>query len=132
MIGDRNASKYLKSVLKNVNIPYLKWASATGLAVLGDKSAIPMILEWIGDGNSITRDSAIRSLGYFRDDSTIMPLLDQFKKEKNDKVRAMICVTLGQIIDTSTKVPVLRRIGRNVNWIAAIRMPSVALLTRIF
>ncbi|MHC4597760.1 MAG: HEAT repeat domain-containing protein, partial [Planctomycetota bacterium] len=126
------ASKCLKAALTDSNIPYLKWASATGLALLGDKSAIPMILKGLGDRNQITRDSAIRSLAYFRDDATIPPLLDQFRKEKNDHVRAMICVTLGQIVDASKEVPVLRRIGRNVNWIAAVRMPSVALLTRIF
>jgi HEAT repeat protein len=132
MIGDPAASKYLKSVLKNVNIPYLKWASATGLAVLRDRSALPMILECLSDKNQITRDSAVRSLAYFRDDTTILPLLEQFKKEKSDEVRAMICVTLGQIVDVSQEVPILRRIGRNVNWIAAVRMPSIALLTRIF
>ena len=132
MIGDPAASDYLKSVLKDVNIPYLKWASATGLAILNDKSAIPMIMEWINDKNQITRESAIRSLSYFRDDSTISPLLDQFRKEKSDHVRTMCIVTLGMIGDVSDEIPVLRRIGRNVNWIAAVRMPAVDLLTKIF
>ncbi|MHC5037669.1 MAG: HEAT repeat domain-containing protein [Planctomycetota bacterium] len=132
MIGDTAAADYLKSVLKDVNVPYLKWASATGLAILKDKSAIRMILEWIDDKNRITRESSIRALCYFRDDSTIQPLLDQFKKEKVDEVRAMIIVTLGMIGDVSKEIPVLRRIGMNVNWVAAVKMPPVEMLTKIF
>ncbi|MHC5040485.1 MAG: HEAT repeat domain-containing protein [Planctomycetota bacterium] len=132
MIGENIASDYLKAVLRDVNVPYLKWASATGLAILNDRSAIPMILDWINDKNRITRESAIRSLSYFRDDTTIRPLLEQFKKEKVDEVRTMIVVTLGTIGDASTDIPVLRRIGQNVNWVAAVRMPAVDLLTKIF
>jgi HEAT repeat protein len=132
MIGEPVASDYLKAVLKDVNVPYLKWAASTGLALLGDRSAVPTILKWTDDRNRITRESAIRSLAHFRDDSTIRPLLERFRTEKNDEVRSLILVTLGTIGDASEGMPVLRRIGQNVNWVAAVRMPAVDLLTRLF
>jgi HEAT repeat protein len=132
MIGEPASSDFLKSVLGNVNIPYLKWASATGLALLGDRSAVPTILAQLDDGNRITRESAIRSLAHFREDTTIAPLLEQFSKEDSDEVRTMIAVTLGKIADVSETIPVLRRIGRNVNWVAAKNMKAVDLLTRLF
>ncbi|MHC5036876.1 MAG: HEAT repeat domain-containing protein [Planctomycetota bacterium] len=131
MIGDPAASIYLKTVLKDVNVPYLKWASATGLAVLGDRTAIPDILGWINDRNRITREYAIRSLAYFRDDTTIEPLMEQFKKERDNEVRSMIVVTLGKIADTSDNIPVLRRISRNVNWLALTRLKSLELLSKL-
>jgi HEAT repeat protein len=132
MIGDVSAAEYLMAVLKDVNVPYLTWAASTGLAILNHKPGIPLIQEKIEDRNKITRESAIRSLMYFRDDATISPLLDLFKKEKQDEIRAMIIVTLGVIGDSAQEIPALRKAGRNVNWVAAVKMPSIDLLTRLF
>jgi len=132
MIGDVAAADYLMAVLKDVNVPYLIWSASTGLAILGHKAAIPEIQKKLDDKNRITREMAIRSMQYFRDDATISPLLDQFKKEKDDTIRAMIIVSLGVVADTSKEVPVLRKCGRDVNWVAAVKMPSIDLLTRLF
>jgi HEAT repeat protein len=132
LIGDVAAADYLMAVLKDVNVPYLTWSAASGLAILGHKPAIPEVLKRLDDKNRITREMTIRALQYFRDDTTISPLLDQFKKEKVDEVRAMVIVTLGVIGDSSKGIPVLRKAGRDVNWVAAVKMPSIDLLTRLF
>jgi HEAT repeat protein len=132
MIGDPAASQYLKAVLKNVNIPYLKWAAAAGLASLMDRSAIPQVLDWIGDPNRITRESVIRTLGAWRDESVIMPLLDRLEVETNDTVRASIIVTLGDVGRQGWKpVSALEEIGQDLNWTAATKLPSIARLARM-
>ena len=43
----------------------------------------------------------------------------------------MIIVTLGNSARPGGPVSVLGEIGRDLNWIAAIRMPSLALLSRL-
>jgi len=132
MIQDVASADYLMAVLKDVNVPYLTWSASMGLALLKHTPAIAEIQKRLDDKNRITREMAIRSMQYFRNDATISPLLDQFKKEKVDEVRALIIVSLGVIADTSKEVPVLRKCGRDVNWVAAVKMPSIDLLTRLF
>lgn len=132
MIGDRGATDCLKTVLETVRDPYLQWASATGLALLKDTSAIPMVLAKLDDKNRITRESAIRSIAFFREDATLEPILEQFGKEDSNEIRALMVVTLGNIAEASEDMPVLRKVGRNVNWVAAQRLKAVDLLTRLF
>ncbi|MHC5039949.1 MAG: HEAT repeat domain-containing protein [Planctomycetota bacterium] len=116
MIGDPEAIVYLRWVLENVNVPYLKWASSMGLAYLGDKKAITLIVECLDDRNLPTRITAIRSLAYFRDLSTLQPLVEQYRKEKLESVRESIVRTMGMIVDQSEDVPACRQIGQGVNW----------------
>jgi HEAT repeat protein len=132
MIGDRSASKSLRWILKNVNVPYLKWASATGLALLGDRGAIPQILECMDDRNMTTRLTAIRSLGYFRDLSTLKPLMERFEKEKSDGVRECIVRTMGMILDDAESVPACRRIGAGVDWAGLSKRPVLLRLVSLF
>jgi len=135
MIGDPASTKYLKSVYETVNDPYLKWMTATGLGLLGhknrDQAAIDLVKKDLSDGSLAIRKAAVRSIAYFRDDTTIDPLVEQFKEEGNDELRALIVVSLGNIADTAEETPILRRIGKNVNWVAAVRMKSIELLTRL-
>jgi HEAT repeat protein len=132
MIGDPAASGYLKWILKNVNVPYLKWASATGLALLRDRTALPLILECIDDRNLMTRVTAIRSLAYFRDLSTVKPLMDQFRVEKLDSVRECIVRTMGMILDDAETIPACRRIGTGVNWAGLAKRPVLLRLVSLF
>jgi HEAT repeat protein len=132
MIGDPAASEYLKWILKNVNVPYLKWASATGLALLRDRTALPLILECIDDRNLTTRLTAIRSLAYFRDPSTLEPLMDRFRAEKLDSVRECIVRTMGMILDDAETIPACRRIGAGVNWAGLARRPVLLRLVSLF
>jgi HEAT repeat protein len=132
MIGHPSAAETLRTTLRDVNIPYLKAMASMGLALLSDRAGLSLVVDHIDDKNRITREAAVRSLAHFREDSTVQPLIKQLKKEKSNEVRAMIVVTLGVIGDASKGVPVLRKIGQNVNWIAARRMPAVDLLTKLF
>ncbi|MHC4780460.1 MAG: HEAT repeat domain-containing protein [Planctomycetota bacterium] len=116
MIGDGAATDYLKWVLKNVNVPYFQWASSMGLALLGDRTAIPLVVERLDDKNLQTRVTAIRSLSYFRDLSTLKPLMDQYGREKLESVRESIIRTMGMILDESESIPACRLIGEGMNW----------------
>jgi HEAT repeat protein len=130
MIGDPSVGDYLKAVLRDVEVPYLKWGACNGLGALGDPSAIPEILKWIGSLNRITREGAIYSLGAFRDDFAIPPLLERFELEKVASIRGAIIVTLGKMAGTSPGALALDGFGLHVNWLATLRMPTLDFLTR--
>ena len=132
MIGDPCAVDFLRAVLREAGHPYLIGAAATGLALLGDRGALPLILKRIEERDEVVREAAVRSLQFFRDDSTAAPLLDMVRREKSEPIRAMMVVSLGAIADASEEMPVLRRIGRDVNWVAAKNLPAIALLLRMF
>jgi HEAT repeat protein len=132
MVGDPCSIDYLRAVLSEAQAPYLIGAAATGLSLLNDRGALPLIWKRIGERDEIVREAAVRSLQFFRDDSTTAPLLDLMRREKSETIRAMMVVSLGAIADASEKMPVLRRIGRDVNWVAAKNLPAIALLLRMF
>ncbi|MHC5038251.1 MAG: HEAT repeat domain-containing protein [Planctomycetota bacterium] len=132
MIGDPASVPYLRAVLENANIPYLRWAASNGLALLGDRTAVPALLKSMGDRNLLTRRTTIQALRFFRDETSIEPLLACFRKEKVDVLRRSIIGTLGAIGEPVKGIPALRRIDRHVNWMAAIRLKSIALLLDLF
>jgi HEAT repeat protein len=132
MIGDKAAGKYLKSILKDVNVPYLRWSAAIGLAKLGDKSCIPQLVKNLDDGSRITKEAAIRAIGYYRDETQIKPLMDHFGKEKSKEIQAMYIVALGYIGDSAEGVPVLKEVSQDFNWIAAIPYKTIDFVVRVF
>jgi len=132
LIGDMAASKYLKAVLEKVNVPYLRWSAAIGLARLGDKSCLDILLKNLKDGGRIVKEAAIRALGYFRDENQIQTLISSFEKEKNNEVKAMHIVSLGYIGDSAEGVPVLRQVSQDFNWIAAVPYSSIDFILRVF
>ncbi len=132
LIGDKNAGDCLRKVLETVNQPYLKWSAAIGLARLGDKSCMDMLVRNLTDGSSIVKESAIRAIGYFRDEAQIRTLIDHMKKESSDEIKAMYVVSLGYIGDSASEVPVLRRVSQDFNWLASLKYVSIDFVTRVF
>jgi HEAT repeat protein len=132
MIGDKAASKYLKAILTDTNVPYLRWSAAIGLAKLGDTTCIPLLVKNLQDGSRITKEAAIRALGYFRDENQIKTLIDNFKKENVKEIQAMYIVSLGYIGDSAEGVPVLRQVSQNFNWLASLPYKSIDFIVRVF
>jgi HEAT repeat protein len=132
LIGGREAVPYLRSIIEEVEVPYLKWAASTGMALMGDRSVIPTILQRTGDRNQVTRRAMVHSLQYFRDPSTVRPLIELSRRERNEQVRLLIVMTLGAIGDASKGIPVLRRIDKDVNWKAAERVHEIVHVLRLF
>jgi HEAT repeat protein len=132
LIGDKAASEYLNAILGKVNEPYLRWSAAIGLAKLGDRSCLPQLVKNLSDGSRITKEAAIRAIGYFRDESQIQNLVDHFEREKNQQVQAMYIVSLGYIGDSAQDVPALRKVSQDFNWLAALSYGPIDFVTRVF
>jgi HEAT repeat protein len=130
--GHPKAGEYLRGVLEKVNVPYLRWSAAMGLAILGDRSSLKLLKKNLSDGSLITREAAIRAIGYFRDESSVGTLIDGFEREKSRDVQAMYVVSLGYIVDISEEVPAFRRVSEDFNWLAATKYPSIDFLLRVF
>jgi HEAT repeat protein len=132
LIGKMHAAEYLRAVLESSRMPGLRWAAAMGLALLGDRSSLPLLRKNLRENSRITREGAIRALGFFRDEAVIPVLTGLFQKESSDELRAMCVVSLGMIGDGAEGVPVLRRVSRDFNWLAALRNPAIDFILRAF
>ncbi|MHC5039932.1 MAG: HEAT repeat domain-containing protein, partial [Planctomycetota bacterium] len=131
MIGNREAAERLRWALDNLSTPYLQAAVCKGLAILGDRSAVPSVIKNLESRNQVVRTWAARSLGYFRDISTIPRLIEFIKSEKVEEVRALAIVSLGIIGEVAEKMPVLREISDHCNWTVSQKFPAVALILRL-
>jgi HEAT repeat protein len=132
LIGKMHAAEYLRAVLRESNQPYLRWSAAIGLARLGDRSCQSILVGNLGENSRITREAAIRALGYFRDETHVRTLMDHFKTEKDNELRAMCIVSLGYIGDASEEIPVLRHVSRDFNWLASLRYAAIDFIVRAF
>ncbi len=132
LIGDLAASNYLKAVLEKVNVPYLRWSAAIGLARLGDKSCMELLTKNLSDGSRVVKEAAIQAIGYFRDETQIKTLIDNFNKESNKEIQAMYIVSLGYIGDSAEEIPVLRQVSQDFNWLASLSYPSIDFVVRVF
>ncbi len=132
LIGDLNASNYLKAVLEKVKEPYLRWSAAIGLARLGDKSCIDLLVQNLSDGSRVVKEAAVRAIGYFRDETQIKTLMDHFNKESNKEIQAMYIVSLGYIGDSAEEIPVLRQVSQDFNWLASLQFASIDFIVRVF
>lgn len=63
------------------------------------KEAIPDLIEALKDESSGVRISAVVSLGYFKDERIIEPLIEILKKDKNRAVKIMTIQSLGRFRD---------------------------------
>ncbi len=132
LIGNPGAKSCLVEVLEKVADPYFKWSAAMGLAKLGDKSSIGLLLDKLSSGSTVVKEASIRAIGCFRDESTIAPLIERFGLESNREIQAMYVVALGCIGDSSGEIPVLRQVSQDFNWLAATKYASIDFVTRVF
>jgi HEAT repeat protein len=115
---NKEALPTLRDVLVNGNIPELRAAAAMALTLLGESNAVGELLKAVEEGNSYIRMSIIMAIGYFRDMSTVAPLIKLFESENgmNDEIRAIILTALGYITEEAEQ-PVLKKLAMHYNYL---------------
>ena len=78
------------------------------LTLLGEANAVDTLVKVVQDGNSYLRMSIIMAIGYFRDMSSVKPLIDLFHSDNamNDEIRAIILTAMGYIAEEAEQ-PIL-------------------------
>ncbi|MHC4779147.1 MAG: HEAT repeat domain-containing protein [Planctomycetota bacterium] len=109
---NKEALPKLRDVLANGTVPELRAAAAMALTLLGEANAVDTLVKVVQDGNSYLRMSIIMAIGYFRDMSTVKPLIDLFESDKgmNDEIRAITLTAMGYIAEEAEK-PILKRLA---------------------
>jgi HEAT repeat protein len=114
---NKEALPVLKKVLSEEADPELRAAAAMALTRLNDRGALDIVLEALTEKNQYFRMSAVMAVGRFRDLRGVGPLIRLYESgEANDELKAIVCVALGNIAETS-EIPVFRRIGRHYNFL---------------
>ena len=131
LIGTKEAGTKLNWVLDNVSVPYIQAGACKGLAILGDREAIPKVVANLESNNQVVRTWAARSLGYYRDLGAVPRLIERIEAEKTEEVRALSVVSLGIIGEVAEEMPVLRRISDHCNWMPAETYVTVSLVLRL-
>jgi HEAT repeat protein len=91
--------------------------ASIGLGLMGDKTAVPLLLELLEEASSdFLRGSITMAIGYIGDRQAIDPLIELMNTEKSQILtRAFAGVALG-IIGESEPIPVLSKISTDINY----------------
>ncbi|MHC4599898.1 MAG: HEAT repeat domain-containing protein [Planctomycetota bacterium] len=115
---NREALPRLREILERGNIPELRAAAAMALTLLGDGDAVKILLKAVKEGNTYIRQTILMGVGYFRDVSTLKPLIELYgsKKGMNDATRAIVVTALGYITEEA-EMPILKRLATHYNFL---------------
>jgi HEAT repeat protein len=84
----------------------IRWAAATALEKMGDKTALKGLIAELDSDNREVRQAAVGSLRRMRNVKAVSALIDRLMQETEDTIRREIIEALGVIGDTSA-VPTL-------------------------
>lgn len=114
-----SARKALRAALSDRSSDDLRREAARALGMVGDASAVPMLLAELESGGSdhmLARASV--ALGSIHDLSAVTPLSTLARrKDATDATRALACAGLGLLCDPET-VPSLSHLGIDSNYLA--------------
>jgi HEAT repeat protein len=131
LMGGPEASQLLRWALESTHTPYIRAAACKGLAILGDRSAVPLLIEHLDSKNRMIQTWAVQGLGDFRDSRAIPGLMKVVGSGCPAETRALAVVSLGKIGEEWKEIPPLRRIVDRCNWLAAMKYPTVSLVLRL-
>lgn len=84
--------------------------AAVSLGVIGDKSCVPSLFEFMKGANKSARIYAIMAIGRIGDESALPELLKMLKDERDEKVRATILIAIGRFSNPKL-FPVIVKFG---------------------
>jgi HEAT repeat protein len=115
---NKEALPQLREILAGGSVPELRAAAAMALTLLGESNAVETLVKVVQDGNSYLRMSIIMAIGYFRDMSSVKPLIDLFNSENamNDEIRAIILTAMGYIAEEAEQ-PILKKLATHYNYL---------------
>jgi HEAT repeat protein len=131
LIGGPEAIRILRQALVTGGTERIKMAAIKGLAVCGDRTTIPMLIESTRSRNRVVQEWAVSSLGYFQDLGAVTRLIEVAEKERTPSVRALAVLSLGNICEKWEERPILCGLADHVNWLAARKFRTVSLLLRL-
>ena len=114
---NQEALPTLRQILTDGSDPQLQAAAAMSLTLLGEANAVDTLIKVVKEGNAYSRMSMIMAIGYFRDMSTLKPLIDLYnsKKGMNDEIRAITLTAMGYIAEEA-EVPILKKLSTHYNY----------------
>jgi HEAT repeat protein len=94
MVGHEEASKTLQMLLSTVTIPEIRGSAAVGLGLTGTARGTAQLLTMLKGGNTYVRMTTAVALGFLRDETAIQPILQRFKTEPSNEVKALLVAIL--------------------------------------
>lgn len=124
MMGSREHATKIQEHVKNaVRRPAFFQQTAIGLALLGDKSVVPLLIGVLRDAKNqafAVQSSIADSLGYVGDYRAVKPLLEVLRDDKKEfptSTRTFAAVALGQVGDKDDE-PWNAKISKHLNYFA--------------
>jgi HEAT repeat protein len=119
LLGQRtdDVKRALRGALEERVSEELRVQTATGLGLLGDREAVPLLVRELRDAESQSvKGQVALALARIGDDRAVAPLLDRVRDAaEKDLTRALCCAGLGVVGDLES-IPSLSRISRDVNY----------------
>ena len=119
-LATRQVKEPIRVALLSRRSERLRQSSAAALGMLGDKEAVPLLVEELAGARSqSTKGQVVVALAKLGDERAIQPLVDSLKDAKEQELtRALACAGLGIVGDINW-VPALSSISKNINWRAS-------------
>ena len=131
LAGGREAFGFLRRALEYGETEKTRMAAVKGLAMLGDRTGVPLLVRGLGSRNRLVLEWAVSSVSYYRDIGTVPRLIDLAEKERVASVRALAVLSLGNICETWRETPTLCRLSDHCNWLAARRFRTITSLLKL-
>jgi HEAT repeat protein len=122
LMGARNATPVIESLVRDTNDPALQRAGATALGLMGDRNVLELLASILKSTDSeFLMSSAAMALGTIGDHTAIEPLLaaSRARGSLTGTTRAYATMALG-LLGEPTDAPKMSLVARDVNYRAQI------------
>ena len=128
MIGAERAMEPLRLLLFTSKTPSIKAAAAAALAAAGLAQDIGKLAKLLKEKSAWLRMSVVQALGILRDDAALTHLMQHFRGESVDEVRALTVVAIGNIVARKPH-SVFQELARDTNYL--LHCPSIEQAIRL-
>ena len=131
LLRHRDAAPALRDLCRNEAVPEtFRLKSATGLGLMGDREAVPLLVESLSSARSLGGLAALaQGLGLIGDEGAGLPLLDMVADEKREELsRAFATVALG-LLGERGELPFNAALRADNNYLQ--QTPAVSEVLRI-
>ncbi len=107
-LADSPTEEYVRDLQSSV--PAIRERAAISLGRVGDRAAVPALIEALKDSENGVRREAAKALGFIKDDRATVPLLEAFS-DNDTNVRLYAAYALGEIKDAKAVDALVQALG---------------------